>query len=673
MKKLIILIVIAIFISMMSWQPAQAGKKNYTLLNGEKDFYYGFISYLPEETGVKSPEVFRSGNSVPEPAQLNLPLVPGDLVVTYDKPCEIQFDSGTIVRLGVDSRLKIETIMAQTLSTGEQLSNLFLEKGTLYLMYTAYDSWEIFQLLTPNAALKMKNHTVVMSQVDENGETKIGILEGKGDLLFGPSSDHLQSLTIKKGESYKVEANNKAEKSPGFPELSDFLAWNEGLNKNFMELHKGITPLPKPIQKLPPAVFYFAQNYANKYGQWVWDDFYGYVWRPFYNDVYPWGNWSPYFYGRWSYVNGSLFWVPEEPWGWVPYHLGVWQWDKKLGWVWIPGSVFAPAWVDWEFYFGLYTWRPWMMMDWLFYDYYGMSPDYFWYYGGAGGGAYDLGSGQISGVNYLNKIRKDQLKKPQSSPIPVPGDYKSTLKNLSRAIEQKNPIIIERLTSEPPAPVAVKKGDLSSTHLSEKIIPSKEWLNKFSQEKITPVQKLPSTSNLAVEKLAAVDYLKNRTSVSTGQLPEKQAPGVIVVRGEKETSSVVSNNSIKVNNQANQPVPSSLPHMSLTYRFRDWNPDLKVARQLGIHVFYNSRQNSIISPELRLSSREAKEMRIRVTPYGIIQAVPSSSTSIIHDSNLNGNYNNFPVVEPKSLSGEKAAGSSSGSSGSNSSSARQKH
>jgi hypothetical protein len=205
-----------------SFQSAQAGTKHYTLVSGEKDFYYGFISYLPEEPGVKSPEIFRSGLAVPETATLNFPLAPGDVVVTYDKPCEIQFDSGTIVRLGTDTKLKIETIMAQTLSSGEQLSNLFLEKGRIYLMYTAYNSWEIFQLLTPTAALKMKNHTVILAEVAENGETRLVLKEGKGNLLFGPSSDRLKSMAVKKGETLVIRADNQVEKTANFPELADF-------------------------------------------------------------------------------------------------------------------------------------------------------------------------------------------------------------------------------------------------------------------------------------------------------------------------------------------------------------------------------------------------------------------------------------------------------------------
>jgi len=199
--------------------------------------------------------------------------------------------------------------------------------------------------------------------------------------------------------------------------LASFESWNNEINERFTELHKGITPLPQPVQKLPSAVFYFAQHYSSTYGEWIWDDYFGYVWRPFYNDNYPWGNWSPYVYGQWTYLNGSLFWVPQEPWGWVPYHLGIWQWDKEKGWLWIPGSTFAPAWAVWDFYFGYYSWRPWVMTDWLFWEY----PDYWLYSFGMapyyGSGGDNTGTGNPITYQYINKVSKDMLKKNRNHPL----------------------------------------------------------------------------------------------------------------------------------------------------------------------------------------------------------------------------------------------------------------
>ena len=75
-------------------------------------------------------------------------------------------------------------------------------------------------------------------------------------------------------------------------------------------MHEGQSFIPKPIQRYPKAVYYFAQKYSNIHGEWVWDDLYGYVWRPHINDHrYPWGNWQPYTYGQWTELKGHLLFL----------------------------------------------------------------------------------------------------------------------------------------------------------------------------------------------------------------------------------------------------------------------------------------------------------------------------------------------------------------------------
>ena len=39
----------------------------------------------------------------------------------------------------------------------------------------------------------------------------------------------------------------------------------------------------------------------------------------------------------------------EDDWGWVVYHYGRWAHDRGLGWFWVPGDEWAPAWVDWRY------------------------------------------------------------------------------------------------------------------------------------------------------------------------------------------------------------------------------------------------------------------------------------------------------------------------------------
>jgi hypothetical protein len=90
------------------------------------------------------------------------------------------------------------------------------------------------------------------------------------------------------------------------------------------------------------------------YGTWVQYVPYGYVWIP-QQLAY---RWRPYTHGRWAWTNSGWTWVSYYKWGWIPFHYGRWGWDTRLGWFWVPGTIWAPAWVSWR-WSNLYVgWAP---------------------------------------------------------------------------------------------------------------------------------------------------------------------------------------------------------------------------------------------------------------------------------------------------------------------------
>jgi len=80
------------------------------------------------------------------------------------------------------------------------------------------------------------------------------------------------------------------------------------------------------------------------YGVWDQNPNFGWVWYP--NEV-PAG-WRPYTHGHWLLTDDGWTWASDWDWGWGPFHYGRWFDDANLGWVWVPGAVWAPAWVMWE-------------------------------------------------------------------------------------------------------------------------------------------------------------------------------------------------------------------------------------------------------------------------------------------------------------------------------------
>ncbi len=82
------------------------------------------------------------------------------------------------------------------------------------------------------------------------------------------------------------------------------------------------------------------------YGAWRETGNYGYVWQP--RAAQQSRNWRPYTDGRWAYTDAGWTWVSDEPFGWATYHYGRWTRLRDVGWVWVPGDEWAPAWVSWR-------------------------------------------------------------------------------------------------------------------------------------------------------------------------------------------------------------------------------------------------------------------------------------------------------------------------------------
>lgn len=81
-------------------------------------------------------------------------------------------------------------------------------------------------------------------------------------------------------------------------------------------------------------------------GVWRETDNYGYVFQP--RVALQSRTWRPYTEGKWAYTDAGWTWISSEPFGWATYHYGRWTRLRGVGWVWVPGEEWAPAWVSWR-------------------------------------------------------------------------------------------------------------------------------------------------------------------------------------------------------------------------------------------------------------------------------------------------------------------------------------
>jgi hypothetical protein len=291
---------------------------------------YGHVSFVEDQA-----TVIRT-DQAEDKAVVNLPLVPGDTVVTgTNGRCELQFDNGTVIRLDKNSSLRITTVQAPALSSKWKITTLHLLQGQLYTLPQTYND-ELFQVITPNAAVKLPGRTAATIRINGDLSTSLFSDSGKFQVMYGADGGTLKETKVKSGQAFVVNVDNVLAPSSEKRNL-EFVAWNEYVDRHFKALHSGISKLPPQLKFGNSVLRDWAINWSPVFGAWIYDEFFGYVWRPAHEGFAHFA--GPFFDADYFRINGRLFLVPRESWGWVPAHMGTWVWLKN-GWTWLPGNWF---------------------------------------------------------------------------------------------------------------------------------------------------------------------------------------------------------------------------------------------------------------------------------------------------------------------------------------------
>ncbi len=300
----------------------------------EENTIYCHVSFVDKEAFV-----LKSGEDRALQAVVNLPLVPGDIIYTESRGrCEIQFDNGTLMRLDKNTELKLDTILSKSLTTKGKITTLQLKKGGIFSMNQVYNE-EIFQVITPTAAVKMIKRSTIYLKVNDDGETRGFVKRGKVGILYGSDHKSGKKEYASAGKGFMVTKDYDF-KADIMEKDVEFTAWNIYINKKFKELHYGKSKVPAVIYRRSPGIVHFAEKWSTRFGVWEYNELFGYVWKPF-ADVFQ-AN-RPFRDANYVRVKGELVLVPNQPWGWAPAHLGTWFFSKTDGWIWIPGDAFSPG------------------------------------------------------------------------------------------------------------------------------------------------------------------------------------------------------------------------------------------------------------------------------------------------------------------------------------------
>lgn len=296
------------------------------------------------------------------------PIAEGDVVESRGRGV-LQLGDGTRVAFGGATRFTIAALFTDR--KGEKQVLLRLDHGRLRILLggqsdarlrvdtasgtvTCFDKGAFTLDAERDRVVRLKVHSGRVAFANERGEARIAA--GERLTVYSPQD----SLN-------RVRAYNTYD-------ADDFDRWSE----RAMVIQRG-----ESWERVPSELRYYSDD-LDGHGHWVQSSDYGWVWQP--NGVAE--DWRPYYRGRWAPYSSGMTWISDEPWAYVAYHHGRWHWSLGVGWFWIPGVNYSPAWVAWNHTPGYYGWAP--------LGYYN-TPCH-WGYGAWGGGY----AWNVVSVNYIN-------------------------------------------------------------------------------------------------------------------------------------------------------------------------------------------------------------------------------------------------------------------------------
>lgn len=146
-----------------------------------------------------------------------------------------------------------------------------------------------------------------------------------------------------------------------YDELAPHGEWIEVTDKDVgLDLKKGSASGENEHRKIGFAELFGIKD-AHAYGDVSFGAFF--VWKPSPNlavsvvagdpPVY-----VPYTNGQWVYTDAGWYFRAATPYEEICHHHGRWVYSPALGWMWVPGRVWAPAWVEWREHDSYIAWTP---------------------------------------------------------------------------------------------------------------------------------------------------------------------------------------------------------------------------------------------------------------------------------------------------------------------------
>ncbi|HUS11576.1 MAG TPA: DUF6600 domain-containing protein, partial [Pyrinomonadaceae bacterium] len=268
----------------------------------------------------------RNGNTEWEHVQLNSPLVEGDAISTdRDARVEIQIDARNFVRLGSSSMLRIVTLRDEGVA-------LSLVEGTASVRLAKFDKdHEYFEIDAPKATLAAEKKGLYRIDVSREGRVRLSARDGGRARIYSETS----GFYLRDGRTAELIAEGADAGDWEFVPTNAADSWDGWVANRERYLAER---LRYDVQYYDSYVW--GAEDLDAYGNWVYVNDYGWIWRPHTTVINNYYDWAPYRYGSWVWISPyGWTWVGQEPWGWAPYHYGRWVYYNNY-WAWCPRSKY---------------------------------------------------------------------------------------------------------------------------------------------------------------------------------------------------------------------------------------------------------------------------------------------------------------------------------------------
>lgn len=310
----------------------------------EKTYSYARIVRLSFVTG--DVQIARSSSSDWEIAVANMPIQQGFAIGTNNGRAEVEFESGATLWIAENSLVQFTEL---ALSDGGRINKLTLSQGTASFDAHVHQG-DTFQISSPNFTVMIPKRAKMRIEASRDAGS-LNVFDGTASVDSSAGSQTIASGQTFSAGTPAATANGNAPAITPNPKRD---SWDQWVNSRDAAIASNSNQTAQYTNS--PVDYGFSD--LSSYGSWLSCPGYGFGWQPFGMAA----GFTPFYNGYWDMYSGlGWTWVSFEPWGWMPYHFGGWNYASGCGgWTWFPGDYgfFSPAPVQFCRTGGRACWQP---------------------------------------------------------------------------------------------------------------------------------------------------------------------------------------------------------------------------------------------------------------------------------------------------------------------------